>query len=316
MNKLVVGVVIVAMLGIAFTGCIWDGNQSPNAVIEVSPSGIINVGQKIYFSANQSKDPDGSIKNYSWDLGDGTIKQGQFIEHKYTSYGNKKVKLIVVDDKDSTGEASADVVVNAVPDVKVSLKPSPRLYSNYTGNFYYADEDIEFNAAETTDPDSTDLTFSWDFGDTSNTTSGQKVVSHKYKIGGNYTATLTVSDGYATKVWSVLIVIQDLMFNQTNWNTYTDVNQFKRFNFTAYIKNVGWENKATGTVMLKIESIGGTVIDSKNVTNTDEIAKRSLSLNPLEVNGLLLAPSGTTYVKITLTWNSVLMGELVIAVTP
>ncbi|MFW6693882.1 ThuA domain-containing protein [Streptomyces sp. MAR4 CNX-425] len=52
--------------------------------------------------------------------------------------------------------------------------------------------DVRFSAEGTTDPDSTDLTYAWDFGD--GATSDQPDPAHTYAGNGTYDATLTVTD--------------------------------------------------------------------------------------------------------------------------
>ncbi|GAA2123901.1 ThuA domain-containing protein [Streptomyces synnematoformans] len=51
---------------------------------------------------------------------------------------------------------------------------------------------VQFSAAGTSDPDSTDLTYSWDFGD--GATSDEPNPAHTYEENGAYDATLTVTD--------------------------------------------------------------------------------------------------------------------------
>jgi len=51
---------------------------------------------------------------------------------------------------------------------------------------------ITFNASDSYDPDDTDLTYAWDFGDEETGTG--EIVTHSYDEGGEYTVTLTVTD--------------------------------------------------------------------------------------------------------------------------
>ena len=55
--------------------------------------------------------------------------------------------------------------------------------------------EITFDASETTDSDGDDLTFTWDMGDGTEETG--EMITHDYKTGGQWTVTLTVSDGKA-----------------------------------------------------------------------------------------------------------------------
>ncbi len=55
---------------------------------------------------------------------------------------------------------------------------------------------ISLDGSNSTDPDGDDLTFSWNFGD--GNTSSEEVPSHTFAQAGEYTVTLTVSDGQLT----------------------------------------------------------------------------------------------------------------------
>jgi chitodextrinase len=44
-----------------------------------------------------SADPDGTIVNYAWDFGDGTIGGGMLAQHAYSATGNYTVTLYVTD---------------------------------------------------------------------------------------------------------------------------------------------------------------------------------------------------------------------------
>ncbi len=55
---------------------------------------------------------------------------------------------------------------------------------------------VSFDASASSDPDGDALSFSWDYGDGSQTGfNSQSTTSHTYATGGEYTATVTVKDG-------------------------------------------------------------------------------------------------------------------------
>jgi PKD repeat protein len=69
------------------------------------------VEETVTFNATASLDPDGTITNYRWNLGDGTVLEGPdkaVITYAYESAGTFQVVLIVVDDQ---GAESAPFVL-------------------------------------------------------------------------------------------------------------------------------------------------------------------------------------------------------------
>jgi PKD repeat protein len=67
----------------------------PHAISNGPYYGVTN--RMIHFNGSLSFDSDGNIVSYIWDLGDGTIKYGEFVTHSYESIGNYTVKLTVED---------------------------------------------------------------------------------------------------------------------------------------------------------------------------------------------------------------------------
>ncbi|MGC9529868.1 MAG: PKD domain-containing protein [Candidatus Bipolaricaulaceae bacterium] len=86
-------------------------SQPPVASFEVWRTGS---GAEVGFDASASRDEDGVIVRYLWDLGDGTIRSTteDQLEHRYSGDGNYTVTLVVIDDY-------GDVSQPAVRQVKV-----------------------------------------------------------------------------------------------------------------------------------------------------------------------------------------------------
>ena len=63
---------------------------------------IPKVGQNITFDASSSYDSDGSIVNYTWDFGDGSVGYGMNVKHAYSRAGAYNVTLVVTDDDGAT----------------------------------------------------------------------------------------------------------------------------------------------------------------------------------------------------------------------
>jgi PKD repeat protein len=70
-----------------------------------------NAPLKVSFNGSGSKDPDGSIKNYTWSFGQGATANGVSVEHTYTEVGDYSVSLLVTDDKGATAISSQTISV-------------------------------------------------------------------------------------------------------------------------------------------------------------------------------------------------------------
>ncbi len=55
------------------------------------------VNEPIYFDGSNSYDPDGNIRSYIWDFGDGTTSYGMTVYHQYSNQGEYGAYLTVVD---------------------------------------------------------------------------------------------------------------------------------------------------------------------------------------------------------------------------
>lgn len=79
------------------------------------------LNRAIYFDASKSEDPDGSIVEYKWNFGDGTIETGVTVEHTYSEFGTYVVSLRIKDDDDFYDEDK--VIVNINPLQALIIKP-------------------------------------------------------------------------------------------------------------------------------------------------------------------------------------------------
>lgn len=78
-------------------------NQPP--VSQISATGDFLVGEKIYFSAEHSYDPEEGDLDYDWDFGDGQNSSRQTVKHSFESPGSYTVALTVMDGEGSSNTA-------------------------------------------------------------------------------------------------------------------------------------------------------------------------------------------------------------------
>jgi len=140
-------------------------------------------GEAITFNATDSYDPDGSIVNFFWDLGDGTNNTGEVITHSYTDDGTFTISLTVTDNDGLTDTSYDNITV---------LNRAPIASFVESAETVYTGEIISFNASASYDSDGSIVSYFWDFGDGTNATG--ILVEHAYSVNGTYLVTLTVTD--------------------------------------------------------------------------------------------------------------------------
>ncbi|MFQ6116643.1 MAG: PKD domain-containing protein [Candidatus Bipolaricaulia bacterium] len=159
---------------------IGGGNTPPKAKFTFSPASP-KAGEEIQFT-DQSTDPDGTIQSWSWDFGDGATSTERNPTHKYSAKGKYTVKLTVTDNGGLKNTATKTLAVGIKPPIaNFAFTPaSPRV-----------GQTVQFTD-QSTDPDGTIQSWSWDFGD--GATSTERNPKHHYAQKGTYTVKLTVTD--------------------------------------------------------------------------------------------------------------------------
>ncbi len=161
-------------------------NLPPVAIFKFQPENPHSL-TLIEFNASGSTDKDGSITNYTWNMGDGTTKSGVMITHKYSKPGTYEVTLTVVDDEGDESTYTATVKVdNRAPEANFVITPeNPKEGEKI--NFTDLSSDLDGEIVE----------WRWDFGD--GTISYNEDVVHVYNKPGEYTVTLEVRDNMGAK---------------------------------------------------------------------------------------------------------------------
>ncbi|MGF1676241.1 MAG: PKD domain-containing protein, partial [Rivularia sp. (in: cyanobacteria)] len=117
----------------------------------------------------------------NWDFGDGTVIQEILAPtHTYTAPGSYIATLIVTDKDGGTSSDTLQITVNNAAPAITELTGDTNINEGETANF---------NATAT----GNELTYTWDFGDNSDTVSGE-TVNHQFADNGTYTVTLTVAN--------------------------------------------------------------------------------------------------------------------------
>ncbi|WP_455352107.1 PKD domain-containing protein [Streptomyces sp. SYSU K217416] len=158
-----------------------DGNRRPTASYTHSCD---DVTLDCTFDGGGSSDPDGSVKTWEWDFGDGTTATGRTAAHTYAEKGAFTVKLTVTDDKGATGSTTKTVRVGPNQAPTAAFTADCR---NVVGTRF-----CKFDGADSSDADGSISSYAWDFGDGSTGSGAQ--ADHIYGAAGTYSVTLTVTD--------------------------------------------------------------------------------------------------------------------------
>jgi hypothetical protein len=180
-RMLLVGVGILATAGIVYT---LVANKPPEAMASVKQT----QGLTVSFSSEGSydPDPDGYIKSYHWDFGDGLTSAEPNPEHTYDDGGHYTTVLTVTDVVGTEEQSSVAVLLNELP-VAVALV-------EWTENL-----EVGFSSEGSYDPEGGALSYYWDFGDGS--TSAEASPEHTYSSEGTYEIVLTVTDIEGAEGW-------------------------------------------------------------------------------------------------------------------
>jgi PKD repeat protein len=142
------------------------------------------IEDEITVDASGSNDPDGGIEEYSWDFGDGTVKEGSVANHSYSTPGVYNLTLSISDGMDNSRETEEVRIINRPPVANVTYSPRSELTTG---------EKITFDASDSFDPDNNIDEVRWEFG--SGEMAQGKVVEYSYEELGTYDVVVTVDDG-------------------------------------------------------------------------------------------------------------------------
>jgi PKD repeat protein len=121
-------------------------NARPQAQFDVQQG----TGRTVTVDASASHDPDGAVRSYAWEFGDGGTASGETVTYSYSRDGTYTVRLTVTDDRNATSTASETVSVSAEPDTPdgSGSDPTPEGESANDGD----DEDPPESDGEPTPP--------------------------------------------------------------------------------------------------------------------------------------------------------------------
>ncbi|UEM25191.1 PKD domain-containing protein (plasmid) [Skermanella mucosa] len=157
-------------------------NAAPEPAIAVAGGACF--GRPVALSAAGSKDADGALARFEWDLGDGSRAEGADISHTYADPGTYHVRLVADDGAglaNSRRSAAYALHVNRPPEA--SAGPDRGTCPGTP---------VAFDASGSIDWDGKLVEYRWDFGDGTQATGAK--VSHSFAQPGLYPVRLSVTD--------------------------------------------------------------------------------------------------------------------------
>ncbi len=153
--------------------------KKPVANFNISSSPIC-LGETVTFTSSSQKG-DTNITKYSWDFGDGNIKNNNPINHVYSKDGKYTVSLVITDANGCTDKIIKNGIVQVHPKPKAQFLMDSA-YDCQVPTFIPFRNQSSGNG----------LNYLWNFGD--GNTSTQKDPRHKYTKLGTYSIKLVVVD--------------------------------------------------------------------------------------------------------------------------
>jgi len=130
-----------------------------------------------------SNDMDGQIINYTWKVSGNTYSYRSIEAVNFTSKGDYEIELAIRDDDGAMAVTNHSVSIT-------DREPVAKAFINRTSAHFNVP--IEFNGSRSFDFEGALASYHWDFGD--GDVADGKVVTHKYRNSGMYSAVLTVTD--------------------------------------------------------------------------------------------------------------------------
>jgi hypothetical protein len=248
----------------------------PVADAKVWPGLTGHVGAVFVFDGSNSTDPDGTITGYLWDFGDLATDPRAKAPHSFGTAQVFTVKLTVTDNDGMTNWTTLqiDVFSGTPPVADIKVWPAA---TGYIGTVFV------FDGANSTDPDGTISTYSWELGD-GNVTPGANI-NHSFTSKGQFTVNLTVTDNdLMTDVATVTILIvnrRPLIVSHMPTSSSADVtaNHSELFSVVA--------NDSDGDVLSYAWRLDAAQVGADSSTYTfNESALRTYVLNITVSDGL------------------------------
>jgi PKD repeat protein len=258
-------------------------NLPPVAAASASPTNGV-APLPVAFSSAGSRDPEGAPLTYIWTFGDGTNSTAANPTHTYAAAGFYTARLTVSDGTNSASSANLTITATLL----TSNRPPVALASASPTNGV-APLRVAFIGAYSYDPEGTLVTYTWTFGDGTNSTSDNPY--HTYGVAGVYSARLTVSDGTNSTASSVITItvvatsglVAAYGFEEGSGGSVADLSGYRN---TGTLNGPTWVTTGRFGKALSFDGTGAAVMvdDSSSLDFTTGMTLEAW-VNPATVSG-------------------------------
>ncbi|ADZ71986.1 PKD domain-containing protein [Polymorphum gilvum] len=154
-------------------------------VAEAGADLIVGVNEEFVLDASASRDPDGGIAAYRWDLGDGRSAEGAVTRQRYATPGRYTVTLTVEDTARLANSVATDTLTVIVHDGVAAVLDAPAAAC--------VGEQVTLSAARSTSPEGPIRSYAWSLGD--GTTSDAPSLTKRFVSPGRYNLSVLLDDG-------------------------------------------------------------------------------------------------------------------------
>ena len=287
-NNAVEGDAFIALLGVS-------NSTAPTAAFTITPTAP-ELNQLVTFDATTSKDEGancGSACTYSWNFDDGTTASGVIATHSFSAVRTYSVALTVTDATGLTSTVRQIVTPTApaAPTVALSVSPATPVVG----------QQAVFKALGTPAQNHAIVSYDWDFGDGTRTTTSTGTITHTFNNRGIYNVVVTVTDdvgqkGHATAQYDLSTGVPtgiNAKFFQTGSTVHGNATIFNANESTpsngASIKNYHWnfgdaignEEDDTDPITSHVFAAAGTY--QVQLTITDSSGRTSIFRLPVTI---------------------------------
>ncbi|MGF1500966.1 MAG: PKD domain-containing protein, partial [Paracoccaceae bacterium] len=161
----------------------FDVVVSAAPVADAGPDQLVTASE-VLFDGGGSRDTDGEITVYEWDLGDGATATGRTVRHAYAQPGDYEITLTVRDDSGAPLNVDSDTTALRINETPIAdAGPDDR---------FTVGEEFVLDGSASLDPDGRIAEYIWRFEDGTEKT-GQRIV-HAFAEPGLHRVALTVID--------------------------------------------------------------------------------------------------------------------------